>query len=260
MKIEKENFDVENENSITNDNIIRNISFSQKGILKNIMKLYNNDKPFECDITASELKFYLKTKTDNDEIPVPKYLFDVCPQSDEIQKITPFEKIPMEDKSVGSIVFDPPFVISPKTCKSILSNKEGSCLIHRRFASFYPVSELYYNYFWWIKDCYRILKDDGILVVKCMSTVSGGYQHNTEEFVFMTAMSLGFYCVDKFILNAKSRLVSSSRYKKQCHARKYTSVFYVFKKSPKMLKKYNYFDLINTMKESDLEGMQWELK
>lgn len=245
---------------VNSDNIIRNTSYSQKEILRNIMKLYNNDEPFDCDITASTLKFYTKTKGEDIDVPLPKHLFDVYPQSDNVKQIVPFQKIPMEDSSLGSIVFDPPFVISPKTCKSATEGKDKSCLIYKRFSSFYPVSELYYNYYWWIKEAYRTLKDDGIFIVKCMSTVSGGYQHNSEEFVFMTAMNMGFYCVDKFILNAKARLISSSKYKKQCHSRKYTSVFYVFQKNPKMLNKYNYFDLINKMNESDLEGMQWELK
>lgn len=247
------------EETVNSGNIIRNTSFSQKEILKNIMALYNNNEPFDCDITASTLKFYTKTKGE-DEIPLPKYLFDVYPQSENIKQIVPFQKIPMEDNSLGSIVFDPPFVISPKTCKSATEGKDKSCLIYKRFSSFYPVSELYYNYYWWIKEAYRTLKDNGIFIVKCMSTVSGGYQHNTEEFVFMTAMKMGFYCVDKFILNAKARLISSSKYKKQCHARKYTSVFYVFQKDSKMLNKFNYFDLINKMEEENLEGMVWELK
>lgn len=249
-----------NETKLTNDNIIRNTSFSQKEILKNIMSLYNDNNPFDCDITASSLKFYEKGKKDDYDIPLPKHLFDVYPQSDNIKQITPFQKLPLEDNSMGSIVFDPPFVISPKTCKSIMENKEKSCLIHKRFASFYPVSELYYNYYWWIKECYRTLKNNGLLIVKCMSTVSGGYQHNSEEFVFMSAMNMGFYCLDKFILQSKARLISSGKYKKQCHSRKYTSVFYVFQKNPKMLNKFNYFEMLNNMNETDLEGMVWEIK
>lgn len=249
-----------NETKLTNDNIIRNTSFSQKEILRNIMSLYNDNNPFDCDITASSLKFYEKGKKDDYDIPLPKHLFDVYPQSDNIKQITPFQKLPLEDNSMGSIVFDPPFVISPKTCKSIMENKEKSCLIHKRFASFYPVSELYYNYYWWIKECYRTLKNNGLLIVKCMSTVSGGYQHNSEEFVFMSAMNMGFYCLDKFILQSKARLISSGKYKKQCHSRKYTSVFYVFQKNPKMLNKFNYFEMLNNMNETDLEGMVWEIK
>ena len=43
---------------LTNANIIKNISFDQSEILWNIMQLYNDGKPYECDMTASELKFY----------------------------------------------------------------------------------------------------------------------------------------------------------------------------------------------------------
>ena len=50
---------------------------------------------------------------------------------------------------------------------------------------------------------------------------------------------------DKFILEAKARLISSGKIKKQQHARKYTSVFMVFKKYTKpKSKNFNYFDLI----------------
>ena len=41
-----------------NSTIIRNISYDQKEILYNIMTLHNGGKPFDCDITASSLKFY----------------------------------------------------------------------------------------------------------------------------------------------------------------------------------------------------------
>ena len=110
----------------TNDTIIRNTSYSQKEILKNIMTLYNNGEAFDCDITASQLKFYLKNRGDEYELPVPKHLFDVYPLSENVKQIVPFQKIPMPDNSLGSIVFDPPFVISPKTCKSALEGKDKS--------------------------------------------------------------------------------------------------------------------------------------
>ena len=125
---------------ITNDNIIKNISFDQSEILWNIMKLYNNGEPFECDMTASELKFYGKGRGTY-EIPVPKILFDVYPQSENVKKITPFNKLPLEDGSISSIVCDLPFVISPKLCKSFVEKKDGSCLIANRFSSFYPAEE-----------------------------------------------------------------------------------------------------------------------
>ena len=119
---------------LNNSNVIRNISTDQSEILQWIMTLYNNDEPFECDITASELKFYGKRPGCKYEIPVPKILMDVYPMSENIIKITPFNRLPLEDNSVGSIVCDLPFVCSPKTCKSVVEKKEGANLISNRFS------------------------------------------------------------------------------------------------------------------------------
>ena len=101
---------------INNKTIIRNISFDQTEILYNIMRLYNNGEPFECDITASELKFYQKNKQNKYDIPIPKILMDVCPQREDIIKITPFQKLPLEDNSLQSIVVDLPFVVCCLVC------------------------------------------------------------------------------------------------------------------------------------------------
>ena len=245
---------------LNNNTVIKNISCDQSEILYNIMQLYNNGQPFECDITASELKFYKKGKKDKYDIPIPKILMDVYPQREDIIKITPFQKLPLEDNSISSIVFDPPFVISPKDCKSKIENKCGNNMISNRFSSFYPVNELYYNYYWWINDIFRCLNENGIFILKCMSTVSGGYQHNSEEWSFLCATDAGFYCIDKFYLTANARLISASKIKKQAHARKYTSVFYVFKKDEKMFKKFNYLEMLKNLKSEDLEGLDFENK
>lgn len=68
--------DMTKEEKINNSNVIKNISYDQKEILFNVMKLYNNGEPFDCDITASSLKFYEQKKNDKYFIPEPKYLFD----------------------------------------------------------------------------------------------------------------------------------------------------------------------------------------
>ena len=246
--------------NLNNDTIIKNISFDQSEILYNIMQLYNEGKPFECDITASELKFYNKSKKDGYYIPEPKILMDVYPQRDDIVKITPFKRLPLEDNSLSSIVVDLPFVISPHTSPSSAESKEGSMLIFKRFSGFYPVPELLENYYWWLSECYRVLKDDGICVFKCQSTVSGGIEWNSEEYSYMAATKVGFYTIDKFILSAKARLISKGKYKQQCHARKYTSTFYVFKKDKKLADKTNFFKYIEDYSKNSLEDKVWEVK
>jgi hypothetical protein len=245
---------------LNNNTIIKNFSYDQKEILYNIMKLHNDGKPYDCDITASTLKFYGGNETDKFFIPEPKHLFDVYPQFDRVQKITPFNKLPLEDKSINSIVIDLPFVISPHTCKSMVDPKEGSQIIASRFSSFYPVAELFENEYWWLKEAFRVLKEGGICVFKMQSTVSGGLEIWSTPFAFMCAQKLGFYVKDEFILGAKARLISAGKYKAQQHARKYTSTFWVFEKNEKKSKKTNLFNMLENCETQELEGKVWELK
>ena len=230
---------------LTNDNIIKNISVDQSEILWNIMQLYNDGKPFDCDMTASELKFYGNGRGKYN-IPEPKILFDVFPQQEKIQKIEKWGNLPLEDGSIHSIVIDLPFVISPANSPSAINPKKGSQLIASRFAAYYPVDNLYLSYYNWLRNAYRVLDDGGICVFKCQSMISGGIRHNVEEFSYMAAQKLGFKMIDKFTLEAKARLISNAKMKNgQKHSRSFTSQFLVFKKEAKTKsKEFNFFDLL----------------
>ena len=245
---------------LNNSNVIKNISTDQSEILQWIMDLHNDGKPFQCDITASELKFYGQRQGCKYAIPTPEILMDVYPMSEKIIKITPFQKLPLEDNSVESIVCDLPFVCSPKTCKSVVEKKEGSNLISNRFASWYPMQEGYENIYWWIKECQRALKPNGILVWKMQSSVSGGLQHMLSEFSAVCAADCGLYVHDQFILEAKARLISASKINKQSHARKYTSTFWVFRKDTKRDAKTNLLKKLQECKEGVYEGKVWPVK
>lgn len=245
---------------LNNSNVIKNISTDQSEILWWIMELHNGGKPFECDITASELKFYGKRQGCKYDIPQPSILMDVYPVSDGIIKITPFNKLPLEDNSVSSIVCDLPFVCSPKTCKSVREKKEGANLISNRFSSWYPMQEGYENIYWWINECKRVLNDDGIIVWKIQSSISGGLQHLLSEFSAVCAADAGLYIKDQFLLQAKSRLISASKINKPQHARKYTSTFWVFKKDAKKDKKTNLLKKLQECKNNVFEGKVWPVK
>ena len=240
---------------ITNSNIIKNISFDQTEILWNIMQLYNGGKPFECDMTASELKFYGKGRGKY-EIPTPEILFDVFPQDERIKKIEKWGKLPLDDNSIHSIVIDLPFVISPANAPSSKNPKKGSQLIASRFAAYYPVDNLYYSYYHWISEAFRVLDEGGLLVFKEQSVISGGIRHNSDEFSFMAAEKLGFKMVDKFILEAKARLISNAKMKNgQVHSRSFTSQFLVFKKERKWKsKEFKYYELLDKCAEMEKEG------
>lgn len=224
---------------ITNKNIIKNVSYDQKEILYNIMLLHNDMKPFDCDMTASELNFYKRTNDSPYKIPMPKILFDVFPKSDFIKKIEPNGDLPLENESINSIVIDLPFIID-SNINSIIKG-----IILKRFHAYYPAIELYKNYYHWIKEAMRVLKKNGICVFKCQSVVSSGIKHNIEEYSCLCAYNVGFAVEDRFTLLSKNRLIGNN-HANQKHARSFTSVFYVFKKSESnKYQQFNFMRLIN---------------
>lgn len=245
----------ENKAELNNSNIIKNISFDNTEILHNIGTLYNNgsDK-FDCDITASSLGFYGGGRGKYN-IPEPKILMDVCPTREDIIKIDKWGKLPLEDKSIHSMVIDLPFVISPANAPSKVENKEGSSLIAQRFSAYYPVDNLYLSYYHWLSEAARVLEDGGVCIFKLQSVISGGIRHNSEEFSFMAGQRLGLRMEDKFTLLAKARLISSSKYKNgQKHSRSFTSQFLVFiKDSKRKSKDFFYEDLLNRCEREEKE-------
>lgn len=241
---------------LNNANIIKNVSYDQTEILHNIGIIYNNGSDqFDADMTASTLGFYGKGRGKY-EIPEPKVLMDVCPTREDILKIEKWGKLPLEDKSIKSLVIDLPFVISPANAPSAVTDKEGASIIYKRFAGYYPVDNLYLSYYHWLSEASRVLENGGICIFKCQSCISGGIRHNIEEFSFMAAQRLGFKMEDKFTLLAKARLISSNKYKSgQKHSRSYTSQFLVFIKDPKKKSKDFFFeDMLNRCEREESEN------
>ena len=248
------------------NDVIRSIGYNQHEILYNIMQMHNNGKPFDCDPTYSIGNFYGKfniAKTNGEtteiEIPAPKYKFDVCPQVEGVEKIEPLGKLPLADSSIDSICVDLPFVIS---CGPSMNtpdvdengNKVKNNLISRRFASYYPVANLLKSYKHFLKESYRVLKEDGILVWKTQGTITGSKFLVSPYYSRLIAESIGFDSLDEFILLAKNRLVSG-KINKQQHARSFHSYFLVFKKSLK--KKITYFDFMDDAEINEtLEGLR----
>lgn len=240
---------------MTQNEVIKSTSYNQHEILYNIMKLYNNSEPFDCDMTYSKGNFYGNfkiNKNDNEivefEIPSPKYKFDVYPQTEDTIKIEPLKPLPLEDGSIGSMVYDPPFVIAPKECKSMKDPKKGSNLIQKRFSSFYPLTELFETYYFHLTEFKRVLKNDGIVVFKCQDTISARKQICTPSFVWFLCECLGLTVIDKFVLNSKNRLISG-KHTKQEHSRRYESYFLVIKNTVKNKPKYLSFMTSETYNE-----------
>ena len=194
--------------------IIKSVSSSQDTILASIMAL-NNIARFDADVTYGHGGFWKK-------LPQPKYAFDIEPLYDHVIKADS-TNLPLDDNSIRSLIFDPPFLTYVRN-----GRKHGS-VMGKRFSGYWSYSELETHYKETIREAYRILKNRGIMVVKCQDIIHNHKLHPTHIFVYQWASGM-FRLKDMFILLAKHRMPAMRKGAKQKHARIYHSYFMVFEK------------------------------
>lgn len=199
--------------------IIETVSSNQSEILNNIIRLYCPNG-FDLDPTYSTGVFYK-------DVPRPRLRYDIAPQKAGVTQAD-CRKLPFADNSLGSIVFDPPFIGA-----TIGNGKPG--IIKSRFGYYRNVPELWAFYRESLDEFYRISKNEGILVFKCQDTIENSKQYLSHVEIITYACSIGFYPIDLFVLLARNVLVSPSQTNQQ-HARKSHSYFLVFKKTQPKVK------------------------
>ena len=199
--------------------MIRSISYDQTEIIQSILTLHSSNGAIDVDPTYSKGNFY------KGKIAEPKHRYDLFPKFDYVKKSCA-SNLPLDDGSVDTIMFDPPFLA---TKGPSLKKKEGN-IINHRFGVFENEKMLHEFYVKCLHEFFRVLKKDGILIFKCQDKVSSGKQYFSHCFIKQIADSVGFYSKDLFILLAKNRIVAEWQKKNQKHARKYHSYFWVFQK------------------------------
>ena len=91
-------------------NIIFSSSDDEKRIISSIMILYNSGDAFDCDPTYSKGVFWRG-------LPEPLLKYDLNPTIEGVER-QDCRNLPLEDESISSIMFDPPFIIqASKTSK-----------------------------------------------------------------------------------------------------------------------------------------------
>ncbi len=147
-------------------------------------------------------------------------------------------KLPYANASLDAIVLDPPYMEG--LYRAVIDHLAGSGT-HASFRHAYsngkPTEEdgpkwhdaVVDMYVKAGREAYRVLKRDGMLIVKCQDEVSANKQRLTHVEIITAYESLGLYCKDLFVLVRANR-AGVSRLKKQEHARKNHSYFLVFQK------------------------------
>lgn len=206
--------------------IVKSVSYDQTEIINWILDLHVPSHHIDCDSTYSKGNFY-----NNTGIEHPQYKFDIFPQVDGVE-YGDSRSLPLRSESINCMMFDPPFLAT--TGKSLRTDNDSN-KINKRFGVYPNEKELHQFYIDSIKEAYRILKDDGILIFKCQDKVSSGKQYMSHVFIMDEAVKIGFYPKDLFILLAKNRLVADWQLKNQKNARKFHSYFWVFQKCNKKI-------------------------
>ena len=186
---------------------------------ENILKLFSDLDYYELDPCFSTGVFYKKG------LKQPRLKFDINPQSEDTQNAD-VRCLPLEDETIKTIIFDPPFVIGvPNASK----DTEGSNKTFNRFSGFHTKNEQAKFYYDSLKELHRVLKQDGIIAFKCQDTVSSGKQYMVHFEIIAMAQAIGFYVKDLFILCKKHRM-NSGKWNVQRHARKHHCYYLVLQK------------------------------
>jgi tRNA G10 N-methylase Trm11 len=206
--------------------IIKSISYDQSEIIQGILKLHVPAQKIDMDATYSIGNFYKNTG-----IQEPEYKYDINPQLPGVE-YGDCRCLPLDDNSLNCIMFDPPFLA---TTGPSMANPQNNNIINNRFGVYPSEIKLHQFYIDSMKEFYRLLKKDGILIFKCQDKISSSKQYMSHVFIINEAVSIGYYPKDLFILLAKNRLTAEWQAENQKNARKYHSYFLVFQKSNKLI-------------------------
>ena len=210
-------------------------------IFKNILDLFVPPKSKIADVTFEKGVFWNKVDITKYEL-YPTDLYLKSETLNKFKNLNPCSGIdcrnlPYEDNSFDCIVLDPPYMESFYRNNK---NHMGGTGSHNAFRMAYSsgngyetsstakyhdtVTEMYVNAG---VEAYRVLKEKGILIVKCQDEVCSNKQRLTHVEIISAYESMGFYTKDMFIVVRNNKPVIS-RVIQQKHARKNHSYFIIF--------------------------------
>jgi hypothetical protein len=141
-------------------------------------------------------------------------------------------RLPYPDGAIDCVVLDPPYMHTPGgTAHVNHQNYEG---YYRNNGTANGSAKKYHEavlelYFQAGREACRILRDEGILIVKCADEVCANRQRLTHVELINEYSAHGFVIEDLFVVLRRNK-PGVSRVLRQAHARKNHSYFLVFRK------------------------------
>ena len=192
--------------------MIKSISFKQHEILQSIVTLHTG--PIQADVTYGSGCFY------KNGVARPALCLDLAPRKPGVIAAD-VRHLPLKDACLRSVMFDPPF----------MARTGPGATLKARFGELVgTIKDLWNFYFLAMQEVHRVLVPGGWLVFKNQDGVLSGVNNFTHAEIYAMGKNIGFIPVDLFILLAKHRMTHPA-HKRQVHARKFHSYFWVFKKN-----------------------------
>lgn len=186
---------------------------SDSEILTAIDDIFLKNNWYDLDCTYSKGVFYY-------DIKQPRLKSDLEPSFEDVIKSDCTKLDFVEDNSLNSIVFDPPFLFRNR--KSVNNDK-----ISARFTYFKSYEELQDMYKKSMNCIYNKLKKGSYLCFKCQDMTDGKF-YCTHNFIINYAESIGFVLKDIIIKKSNRKLQREAK-QQNCVA-KIHSYWLIFKK------------------------------
>lgn len=183
-------------------------------LFEKVSQLYFREGMMIADVTYGKGVFWRK-------IDLKKYTFfpsDIL----TCERKYDFRKLPYSRDSFDIVVFDPPYCHNP-----------GQMIINANYKNVETTRGLYHKdiiqlYREGMRESQRVLKKDGLLLVKCKDEIESSRQQMSHiEIHDIATKELGMTVQDLFVLTQKTNPIVQF---KQKHSRKNHSYLWIFKK------------------------------
>ena len=205
----------------TNDLVFSASTDGNKDVFPRILGLYVAPGSVVADVTYGKGVFWR-------DVPEDRYRLK---HSDILDGID-CRNLPYNDGEIDCVVLDPPYMHSPggtahdSTAHSAFERHYRNNGTGNRTGKKYheAVLALYEDA---ASEAYRVLRDRGVLIVKCQDEVCANRQRFTHVEIIQAYERIGFVAEDLFVVFRGNR-PGVSRTVRQVHARKNHSYFLVF--------------------------------
>ena len=206
----------------TNELIFSAYQGTNEDVFPHVLSLYVRPGSIVADVTYGKGVFWKK---------VPKGVYRLL--ATDLTTGVDCRALPYQSGTIHCVIFDPPYMHTPggtahvnhQNYESYYRNNVAASSDGKKYHE--AVLDLYFKA---ASAAYRVLRREGIYIVKCGDEVCANQQRLTHVELITELTQNGFVVEDLFVLLRNNR-PGVSRVIRQVHARKNHSYFIVFRKS-----------------------------